>query len=139
MTTMITQNKPTDDEWRKKYQAHMKSSRWKNTRHALFRLRGKKCEACGSNHPSLEVHHITYERLGHERFADLKIVCKAYHEEEDRKREAASRRKKEDARMDRAFATWFEKRTGRSAFYADSSDREKFEDWLERKEDEFFR
>ncbi len=138
MTTMITQNKPTDDEWRKKYQAHMKSSRWKNTRLALFKLRGKKCEACGSNHPSLEVHHITYERLGHERLADLKIVCKACHEEEDRKREAAVRRKKEEARIDRVFATWFEKRTGRSAFYARPSDYGDFASWLEMKRNERF-
>ena len=38
-------------------------------------------EVCGVKH-RLQVHHLTYERLGNERDEDLKVLCWACHERE---------------------------------------------------------
>ena len=40
---------------------------------------GHKCRICADT-AALEVHHNTYERLGHERAADLVVLCRACHQ-----------------------------------------------------------
>jgi 5-methylcytosine-specific restriction endonuclease McrA len=125
-------------EWRQRYQAHLKSAQWKNTRRDLFRLRGRKCELCGKAAASLEVHHLNYERLGKELPSDLQIVCKPCHEEADRKRESKVARKRKSRRVANAFDTWFEKKTGYNPWYATEADYEEFDEWLERKEGEYY-
>lgn len=69
-----------DDEWLKKYEAYLKSSTWKNIRKSLFKMRGEKCEKCGFGSYKLHIHHLTYERLCHERLADLQILCSQCHD-----------------------------------------------------------
>jgi 5-methylcytosine-specific restriction endonuclease McrA len=39
---------------------------------------GHKCRICAAT-SALEVHHNTYERLGHERPADLIVLCRSCH------------------------------------------------------------
>jgi hypothetical protein len=126
-----------DAEWRKKYEKHLKSARWKNTRRDLFRLRGELCEACGYPSPNLQVHHLSYDRLGCELPSDLKIVCKKCHEQEDAAREISVKNKREERRYSSAFDTWFQKKTGMDAFYANECDWDDFDRWLDRKRDEY--
>jgi 5-methylcytosine-specific restriction endonuclease McrA len=129
--------KPSDAEWRKKYENHLKSARWKNIRRDLFRMRGAKCEVCSMPSPSLEVHHLTYDRLGKELATDLKIVCQQCHKDEDRKREMAVASKREARRYSSAFDTWFFKKTGMDSFYANECDWDDFERWLDRTGDRY--
>src|SRR5207253_1892600 len=39
---------------------------------------GARCAVCKTTR-RLQVHHLTYERLGHERMSDFKILCKRHH------------------------------------------------------------
>ena len=56
------------------YHHYIKSKAWARKRQTLFAARGKKCEICGSG-LNVEVHHLSYERLGREKLKDLQIVC----------------------------------------------------------------
>jgi 5-methylcytosine-specific restriction endonuclease McrA len=49
------------DQWREKAQAAKQRERWE-------------CTLCRSTR-SLEVHHRTYDRLGHENIEDLVVLC----------------------------------------------------------------
>lgn len=126
----------SDIEWRKRYEKHLKSAQWKNTRRDLFRLRGEKCEVCGRRAANLEIHHLTYERLGKELPSDLKIVCKKCHEDEDQKRKMEVYAKREARRESAAFSTWFEKKTGMECAYATECDWDDFQRWMERKSED---
>lgn len=56
------------------YDEYLQSTHWLCLRRqVLFRAKGK-CEACGAldnGDRRLQVHHRTYERVGHERMTDL--------------------------------------------------------------------
>lgn len=122
------------DEWRKKYNAYIKSAQWKNIRKQLFQMRGNKCERCQMGSPMLAVHHLTYERLGRESPKDLVVLCPDCHELEDEKRAKEGRRRSaaamESARIDAGFETWCEKR-GREP---DEREFEAFIEWIDRQE-----
>lgn len=76
----------------KQYVKYIKSNEWKWKRRVLGRLRGYKCEICGVDckESGWQVHHLTYERFGHEKFSDLMLVCPKCHRimDAERKREA---------------------------------------------------
>jgi 5-methylcytosine-specific restriction endonuclease McrA len=59
------------------YYEYIKSARWK--RKADKRRRRDKfiCQHCGAR--GWQVHHKTYERLGHERMSDLETLCDKCH------------------------------------------------------------
>ena len=133
----LIMNQERDVDWRIKYEKHLKSAQWKNTRRDLFRLRGQKCEVCKMLSPNLEIHHLNYKRMGHELPSDLKIVCKKCHAEEDRKREILAIAERQARRHSSAFDTWFFKKTGVESFYAVESDWNDFERWLERKNENY--
>ena len=60
------------------YAEYIKSDGWKIRRLRALALAENRCQVCNSpNHP--EVHHRTYERLGHERDADLTVLCHDCH------------------------------------------------------------
>lgn len=68
-----------DDVFRPiKYAAYMKSPEWKKNRYPALVRDGFKCAMCGTA-KNLVVHHITYERLGHEDMDDLITLCKDCH------------------------------------------------------------
>jgi hypothetical protein len=134
---VLIMNEERDVDWRIKYEKHLKSAQWKNTRRDLFRLRGQKCEVCKMLSPNLEIHHLNYKRMGHELPSDLKIVCKKCHAEEDRKREILAIAERQARRHSSAFDTWFFKKTGFESFYANESDWNDFERWLERKNENY--
>lgn len=64
------------------YQKYMRSTKWEDKRQEAFEVHGKQCNRCGGFR-DLQVHHLTYERLGHEDAkTDLEVLCLACHENE---------------------------------------------------------
>lgn len=61
------------------YEAYLRSSEWKALREQVFRRCSEVCELC-EEAAAEEVHHLTYERIGHEELSDLMGVCKPCHE-----------------------------------------------------------
>lgn len=66
------------------YADYLRSDMWRWKRNKLFAMRGRKCEKCGET-KLLHIHHLTYERLGHERFTDLMILCSNCHKKVHKK------------------------------------------------------
>lgn len=60
------------------YKKYMCSDEWRSKCEEVFSIRGRRCEACGSQ-KSIEVHHKTYGNLGYEPLDDLSVVCKNCH------------------------------------------------------------
>lgn len=67
--------KPEPPEWYKKY---LESEWWKDFREAILEFWEYKCCWCYSD-KKLDVHHRTYERLGHEEIQDCVVLCRACH------------------------------------------------------------
>lgn len=65
-----------NDVW---YPDYIKSDEWRIVRNRILNTRGYKCERCNSR-KNLQIHHLTYERLGKEEDNDLIILCQACHE-----------------------------------------------------------
>jgi hypothetical protein len=73
----------------KSYQDYLASPAWKQRRDlVMWRAHGI-CEACLSARAE-EVHHLTYEHIGHEMMWELKAICRACHEKIHRDRQAAA-------------------------------------------------
>jgi hypothetical protein len=70
------------------YDAYIGSPEWEVRRAAAMKKANNICERCGvSFEPKeLDVHHLTYDRLGHEWPSDLKVVCRRCHPAEDEER-----------------------------------------------------
>lgn len=63
----------------KLYQNYMKSQEWRNKAKERLEIDDYQCVLCGCN-GDLEVHHITYKRLGSENvYQDLVSVCPRCH------------------------------------------------------------
>ena len=62
------------------YNLYLQSDEWKAKREKILGRRGRKCFACKEKKTGLQLHHVTYERVGHERNTDLVILCKECHE-----------------------------------------------------------
>ena len=60
------------------YQAVMASGGWRRRRRRAIGRAGRRCQRCGAPGP-LDVHHLTYARLGRERPGDLLAVCESCH------------------------------------------------------------
>lgn len=60
------------------YARHLKTTKWNQTRKAALQRAGYRCQVCNSP-DSLNVHHRTYERLGHEHPMDLTVLCRVCH------------------------------------------------------------
>ena len=71
------------------YRYHMQSSRWRETRRRMVGQAQHRCERCGRPSNYLELHHVTYFRLGDERDEDLQVLCKPCHNEADEERQEA--------------------------------------------------
>ena len=67
---------------RQEYERYLRSAKWKKKRSRAIRRAGNKCQRCGASKWSkLEVHHLTYERLGKEADTDLMVLCQKCHRE----------------------------------------------------------
>lgn len=60
------------------YREYLKTDWWKTRRERALQLAGHRCQVCNSAQGP-NVHHRTYERLGHERDADLLVLCESCH------------------------------------------------------------
>lgn len=61
-----------------KYDEYMQSQRWREKRERALEWAEHRCQLCASG-DRLEVHHNTYENLGHEKPADLIVLCTTCH------------------------------------------------------------
>lgn len=65
------------------YQEYLKSDTWKQKANMRMKIDGYRCQGCktcGSAENRLEIHHLSYERLGHENpYTDLVVVCHICH------------------------------------------------------------
>ena len=61
-----------------RYRAVMASGGWRRRRRRAIGRAGRRCQRCGAPEP-LDVHHLTYARLGRERPGDLLAVCESCH------------------------------------------------------------
>lgn len=64
---------------RPKYQDYIKSPEWERVRKRILKRARGKCEKCRKR-PPIQVHHLTYARLGNERDEDLLAVCGPCHQ-----------------------------------------------------------
>ncbi len=60
------------------YEQYLRSDGWRRTRQLALEYYGDKCCLC-NNPNNLNVHHRTYERKGHEKLADLIVLCRDCH------------------------------------------------------------
>jgi 5-methylcytosine-specific restriction endonuclease McrA len=66
--------------WRRaRYVAYLRSDAWHAFRRRVLARDGYRCRDCGDTQ-SLEVHHCTYERFGHEQLADCIALCYSCHQ-----------------------------------------------------------
>lgn len=61
------------------YSEYLKTAHWQLRRERALDRAGHHCQVCHAIE-LLEVHHNTYERLGHERDADLVVLCRNCHQ-----------------------------------------------------------
>ena len=59
--------------------AYMRSSAWKLRKLATLIVQNDQCKLCSSPH-NLQLHHLTYERLGNEYQSDLVVLCGQCHQ-----------------------------------------------------------
>lgn len=65
-------------DWRASYSAYLQTPEWRRLRALVLERSGGLCEGC-RRAPAAEIHHLTYERVGHEMAFDLVAVCSACH------------------------------------------------------------
>jgi len=72
-----------DAEWLKRlpYPEYLRSNHWDHTRRRALLRAGHRCQQCEAR-GLLDVHHLTYERIGRESEADLIVLCRMCHEAE---------------------------------------------------------
>lgn len=63
------------------YNKYINGPRWAAKREAWFNAFGKFCRACGTTYGPIQLHHMTYDRLGRERMSDLIALCSKCHRE----------------------------------------------------------
>jgi hypothetical protein len=75
------------------YDYVLASDRWVRLRARLLSTRGRRCQLCGASesYRSLELHHLTYDRLGFEHDDDLQVLCSHCHYAADRERSRHTR------------------------------------------------
>jgi len=63
------------------YRAYLKSKKWEQKRLQVFKHYGKRCYACLTYKGPIQVHHLSYDKVGHEPITDLMPLCKDCHKE----------------------------------------------------------
>lgn len=95
------------------------------------------CQRCKEKLPpgALDVHHLTYERLGNERPSDLQVLCRSKcHPIADAQRAERTSEWRERRQSDAACETFLSKKYGQNyASFADEGMYEEFERWRAKK------
>ncbi len=60
------------------YRIYIHSPAWQVRRERAIQRAGGRCQVCGAR-KRLQVHHVSYANLGHERDEDLTVLCWACH------------------------------------------------------------
>jgi hypothetical protein len=60
------------------YQAYLRSPEWQRLRQLVSHREHGLCQGCGVE-PGVEVHHLSYARVGQELLLDLALVCAKCH------------------------------------------------------------
>lgn len=60
------------------YQTYLHSKSWQRRARACRKRAGYRCQVC-KRKAKLQAHHLTYERLGHEKPTDLMALCSQCH------------------------------------------------------------
>lgn len=60
------------------YQHYLQTAHWRIRRNRALSLAGFKCSRCRTGR-QLQVHHLSYERIGAELDADLEVLCRGCH------------------------------------------------------------
>lgn len=60
---------------KERYNEYLKSAEWKHKRKSKLKQANFKCDGCGEKYGMLEVHHLTYDRVGMELLSDLAAYC----------------------------------------------------------------
>jgi hypothetical protein len=63
---------------KEEYAQYLQTEHWSKVRHRALEYAERRCQVCYSP-KQVEVHHRTYERIGHERPADLTVLCRECH------------------------------------------------------------
>jgi 5-methylcytosine-specific restriction endonuclease McrA len=63
-----------------RYRLYMRSPLWRIRRQIWIIRAGGRCQQCRSRR-QLTIHHLTYARLGHERRADIAVLCWPCHQQ----------------------------------------------------------
>lgn len=58
---------------------YLRSAHWAGIRKQALKRAEHRCQVCNGTE-RLDVHHRTYERLGHERPGDLTVLCRRCHD-----------------------------------------------------------
>lgn len=66
------------------YIEYLNSQHWKNLRSKLIGVY-RVCAKCGKQTSNIQLHHLTYKRLGREKDSDLLPLCDSCHKGEHRK------------------------------------------------------
>ena len=82
-------------EWRYKkgnaeYERYIHSPAWRNKAECRLEIDGHICQVCGKE--ASDVHHLTYDRFGHEDMSDLVSLCRDCHDKAEAKRQSAGTR-----------------------------------------------
>ena len=63
-----------EDSWWQNYNRLLLTPEWAAKRSLIFKRESSVCEGCGQK-PAVEVHHKTYQHVGHEFLFELAAVC----------------------------------------------------------------
>jgi hypothetical protein len=126
-------------EWQKVYKSYLDSPIWKEIRirkimQIVKQFGHYRCEQCHAqylNDSGLQVHHITYDRVGGlEKDSDLQVVCAGKcHEKADEKREERVEAERLNAEYERWFENWGAKK------YEDDWAIKKYDDEMKMREE----
>ena len=67
-----------NSDWWRKYHQYINSPQWRALKRRIIQQRGSNCERCGK-FGAVDLHHLTYVRLGRELDEDLKLYCQTCH------------------------------------------------------------
>lgn len=80
LSSMFLRARPIRPHFTSAYLAYISSLAWKQKRLKKLAQVGNKCEQHnGKCKGALQCHHKFYVRLGHERLADLQVLCQYHH------------------------------------------------------------
>lgn len=70
------------------YRQYLRTPDWQARRYKWLLASGGMCQRCGigGEVSGLDVHHLTYDRLGEELESDVVVVCRPCHEKADQER-----------------------------------------------------